>query len=230
MSLNEALYPSLNVTPFSRTPLLIDGLNLPSKDCVLHLPFGLNVKDLSIYKNDGVLHGATWVAGRVGKALNFDGATTYVDVPTSASLDIIDALTISVWCYKTANTGAYEMIVSKKESYELGLFPPIMFFYYDGGAWRSLSGLIAMPLNEWAHVAVTQEASGGNTLVTLYRNGALDNQGVVTGRPTSNLTNVSVGCGHVPPAYPWLGIIDEPRIYKRVLSAKEINAIYLGLA
>ena len=48
---------------------------------------GTVAKDRSSYKNHGTITDATWVAGRTGNALHFDGAYDYVRVPASATLE-----------------------------------------------------------------------------------------------------------------------------------------------
>ena len=53
------------------------------------------VKDSSGNGNDGIIYSATWVDGKFGKALSFDGVDDYVDVtgPTGT----FNELTIETW-------------------------------------------------------------------------------------------------------------------------------------
>src|SRR3989338_9509033 len=54
--------------------------------------------DSSGNRNQGTLtNGPTWVDGKRGKALSFDGSNDYVNVASSTSLNITNAITISGW-------------------------------------------------------------------------------------------------------------------------------------
>ena len=62
--------------------------------------------------HDGTVHGATWMAGKFGGALSFDGADNYVSVPDEPALDILEDITISAWVDLTRG-GSYQAIVTK---------------------------------------------------------------------------------------------------------------------
>ena len=49
---------------------------------------GSVLKDSSGNGNDGVIYGATWVDGKYGKALSFDGVDDYISVPYNSLFDI----------------------------------------------------------------------------------------------------------------------------------------------
>ncbi|MHC4363403.1 MAG: LamG-like jellyroll fold domain-containing protein, partial [Planctomycetota bacterium] len=53
----------------------------------------------SVGKNQGAVHGAAWTTGRIGGALNFDGADDYVDVDDDSALGFgqYDSFSISFW-------------------------------------------------------------------------------------------------------------------------------------
>ncbi|MBI4547465.1 MAG: VCBS repeat-containing protein, partial [Ignavibacteriae bacterium] len=53
--------------------------------------------DASPYHNDGVIHNATWVPGRFGLALHFNGLTSYVVLPNSPSLKLENEFTLEAW-------------------------------------------------------------------------------------------------------------------------------------
>jgi hypothetical protein len=61
--------------------------------------------------NDGSLHGGTtWVDGKIGKALSFDGSSGYVEVPDSDSLDVTGKLTLDAWIYPKSLTHAQVIV------------------------------------------------------------------------------------------------------------------------
>jgi len=57
---------------------------------------GSVLEDSSGNGNDGVIYGATWVEGKYGKALSFDGVDDYVDFGNDASLNV-ECITLEAW-------------------------------------------------------------------------------------------------------------------------------------
>jgi hypothetical protein len=79
---------------------------------------------------------------------------------------------------------------------------------------------VPVPLNQWAFIAVTYDASAGQ--LTFYVNGnsqTLSESGTVT-NPTAQFQIGVIGWGT------FLGNIDEVRVYNRTLSAPEIADLY----
>ena len=75
-----------------------------SADLVAHWKFdegaGTTAFDSSVNGNDGTLEGnPQWVAGKLGGALEGNGTSDVVRVPHSASLDISQAVTVSLWLF-----------------------------------------------------------------------------------------------------------------------------------
>ena len=90
---------------------------------------GITVLDSSGNRNDGKIYGASRVEGKSGKALRFDGVDDYVEVPSSDTLNLSDALTIEAWVFIEGLTGSeVDIIVNKEGSpgfyeipYEIGI-------------------------------------------------------------------------------------------------------------
>jgi hypothetical protein len=81
-----------------------------------HLDDGVGViaADSSGQENDGTLTGGvTWVPGRFGTALGFDGVASSVRVPDSPSLEPAAAVTVSAWVRHQGSPGTYRYIVAK---------------------------------------------------------------------------------------------------------------------
>jgi len=78
---------------------------------------GSTAKDSSPFGNNGTIHGASWVRGKFGYALKFDGTDDYVDCGSDDSLNITDAITIEAWIYpKGAGVSTYPRIIDKSSS------------------------------------------------------------------------------------------------------------------
>lgn len=67
---------------------------------------GNTAKDSSGNKNDGKLEGAKWVDGKFGKALNFNGASDYVNTGNNPITDTVatKVLSISAWVKRATKT------------------------------------------------------------------------------------------------------------------------------
>lgn len=225
---------------------------------------GTSAIDSSGNSNSGTLtNGPTWAAGKLGQALNFDGADDYVNAGSPTALNNLPAMTISAWIKPDsfANPGNY--IVSKTHG-ETPTFTGWLFrvdnesnlkaLRFDVDYNRSLEGSTfdpfqdlwavsvpnAVQIGQWSHVAVTWDGSKTAANVKFYVNGALiahcqgcgnwDVNGDGT-RSDDSYKPLIIGYGNVEqsPAYkirPFDGIIDDVRIYNRVLSATEIQQLY----
>ena len=210
------------------------GSAVAASDEVLVLHFdegsGTIARDSSGYGNDGTIYGATWVDGKYGEALSFDGIDDYIEVPDSDSLDITDAITIEAWV--KPSPGDYRTIVSKGylESYALRIArdsEPIMaFFTLDPNNPHAIAGTYNnIANNQWWHIAGTYD---GNH-VRLYINGELDDSEAYTGTITTLSTPLRIGkLSGTTKTECFNGIIDEVSIYNRALSADEIKTLYEG--
>ncbi len=87
--------PALDSVSVNPVPVAID----PTVLALWHFDegSGSTLHDASIYHNDGTIHNTTWVPGIVGDALHFDGLTSHVDVPNSASLQPARNFVIDSW-------------------------------------------------------------------------------------------------------------------------------------
>src|SRR3989344_985239 len=82
---------------------------------------GLRANDFSGKNNYGTLSGTTkptWVSGKHGKALSFDGTSGYVDAGNQSSVNLTTAITASVWIKYNVDpkTLRYNGIISKQVS------------------------------------------------------------------------------------------------------------------
>jgi len=65
---------------------------------VLNMPFEINADDYSGYDNDGEINSTpTFIIGKYGRALEFDGVDDYIFIQDSDSLDFINKKTWQLW-------------------------------------------------------------------------------------------------------------------------------------
>ncbi|MBI4548510.1 MAG: T9SS type A sorting domain-containing protein [Ignavibacteriae bacterium] len=194
--------------------------------------------DASPYHNDGVIHNATWVPGRFGSALHFNGLTSYVVLPNSPSLKLENEFTLEAWLsLDTLDFGYIEPLQGTVPTVlgNLGPYPSgggyqivavdnarLMVDIRTGSPISRFSGRTAIPqARKFYHFAATYQRVGGYTILKSYLNGNLTDSTVFVETIHYNLTQYfyigtnidgrAVGGGH-PREFP--GIIDEIRISK----------------
>ncbi len=172
--------------------------------------------------------GMAWTTGKLSGAVNFDGVDDYVDVASSTSLNITDAITIEAWVYPKGWNPGGNLIVSKcfyyaGAAYNLWInegHTSIKFYINEGqfGSALSFDGA----LNKWYHIVGTYDRQ----YVRVYVNGVGGTPYANTSSINTNTYNVAIGSRPGGGSYNFNGLIDEVRIYNRALSPTEISAIY----
>lgn len=186
-----------------------------------------NAIDTSGKGNNGAVHGATFIEGKNGKSLSFDGSNDCVKIPDSMSLNPVSGITLEVWIKVDKKTTRSHSILSKMEylqesGYELYIMPKNKprFSLISGGVKTRVDGS-SIPSNSWTQIAGTYE---GNTLV-LYVNGKFEDY---MEKPRfifpSTRDYLWIGCWRKIDNFK--GSIDEVRIYNRSLNDTEIKANY----
>jgi PKD repeat protein len=185
---------------------------------------GTTTADLSGNGNAGSITSGTWRPGKFGNALLFNGTSSLVTINDSLSIDLTTEATLEAWVNPSALGGWRNIIYKEQDIYFLmGSTPqgPADF----GGTFASgnVYGASALPLNTWTHLAATYDGA----TMRFYVNGVLANSRAQTGAIQTSAGPLTIGGDLVThdagPQF-WSGLIDEVRIYKRALSASEIQA------
>jgi hypothetical protein len=199
-------------------------------------------------KLKGTLHGATWIAGRSGAGLRFDGGNTWVDLPNTPALDTIadGSYTIMAWFKPedippgkdSENSSAYGIVQRMGLHGGLtygntGAFVMMQWFVKPGTTadkFNSSSGTRAFPPGVFYHVAGTIDRASGQLTIIVNGNVEGGNKFDPTSRAWS-YGDVPWRLGIGGPGYTewrWCakGVIDDVRFYNRALSVGEIAAIY----
>jgi hypothetical protein len=191
-------------------------------------PFNGNANDLSINNNHGTINGATLVADRFGissRAFHFDG-NDYISIPHSTTLNMQDSLSFSVWVKPESLTGT-RMIFGKsnystKTNYLLRVKPNgYIQWEYNG---YTDTDSVPLQLNTWHHIVVT--ASGPGQIKRIYIDNQLVKETLTSSGPFGLVTNpFTIGYASYGSEY-FIGVIDDIRMYNKVLSESEIDALF----
>lgn len=207
---------------------------------------GLSAADSSGNGNTGSLQlGPTWVAGRIGGGLDFDGSPTggddVVNAGSGTTVDDLPAVTVAAWikvdtvgeagnpgrivhkAIGTAPVNGWQFVT--QETNQLG-------FAVD----HATSDLIrvtapnAFTPGNWHHVVVTWNGSVNATDVLMYVDGvAVGSYATTTNASGARVSDASanIHLGNEPNGARTLdGALDDVRVYNRVLSLPEIQAVY----
>ncbi|MGH2897487.1 MAG: LamG domain-containing protein, partial [Solirubrobacteraceae bacterium] len=188
---------------------------------------GQTIVDASPSANNGTVSGAARSsAGKHERALSFDGVNDYASVPDATPLDLTRAMTLEAWVYPTSGGNRWRTAVLKET---VGGLAYALYAFDDQGHPAGVlntgteliaNGSSALALKRWSHISTTWDG----TTQRLYVNGAL-----ITSRPASSslLTSgrpLKIGGNAVWGTEFFKGMIDDVRVYDRMLSASEINA------
>ena len=185
--------------------------------------------DFSGKSNHGIINGATWTAkGRLGPALSFDGVDDYVEV---IMVHPAGEGTHSAWIKLNAYPPAGKYFAATMWtqpdktwwhwSIRVSDTKKAQGYWWDGNG-KVVNGITELSLDTWYQITITAK---NNDYGRLFVNG------IEEGTPVSLGTLVTGGDRVHLSFYstynePFNGLIDEVRIYNRVLSTVEIRNHY----
>lgn len=170
----------------------------------------------------GANFGPRAAAGKVGNALLFDGRK-HLLLPTIPVTDWPGA-TLECWVYPTEFAGSFCSVFGAVTD-TLTIFYRVAnqrFDFKTNGS-NALAGPVYTTKNAWLHIVATYDG----TTMALYFNGALvaSTSSLVVPGPLNASLTMGIGAQNNG-TEPWHGLLDEPRIYKRALTAAEVLARY----
>lgn len=231
-------YQSNSRLYFSSSSQLAFGTTTLQSGLVLYLPFNGNLNDLSGNNNHGINVGATLTSDRFGvanQAYAFTSANKqYIRVPHSTSIDVTGtSMTISVWIKPNwPVSGGPMQIVSKAQNTaerKLGMYTgAATHFGYElrtsagltDGSW-ACGASCTLQANVWQHLVISYNGSQQKW----YKNGQLLYSKNWSGSIVSTNTALTIGCFADQIQSFFNGSIDEVRLYNRVLSDAEVQAL-----
>jgi len=185
---------------------------------------GTTLVDSSGNGNDGIISGASWVSGKFGNALEFDGENDYVNISDSPSLSLKN-MTITFWFYPKSTK---RRVLQKQLEYDFYINDnsELEFWFSDGSFWYGGSSegcYLSVSLNQWHFVAAEVNTSG---IGKLYVDG-----NIVTCQAYEPFylgdTSSPLRLGTTIDSQQFFnGTLDELRIFNRTLTDEEISYLY----
>ncbi|MBD1366113.1 GH92 family glycosyl hydrolase [Mucilaginibacter sp. ZT4R22] len=186
-----------------------------------------NIQDKSGFGNNGMLLPAMSRLPESDTAVLF-GNNTYVEVPNSPALDVMDkTITMMAWVKPTSGESGLVDIFTKGDSHVLQVNDGKTLTFFAGG-WGRGDCTVPLPANwrnEWHHIA---GVCNGKTLY-VYIDGVLKGT-AVTDEPAdlSNKNKWTLGRNEeFPSERVYHGYISKAMVFKEALSAEEITHIYI---
>jgi chitodextrinase len=181
---------------------------------------GTAANDASGNGNNGTIDGASWVTGRNGGGLSFDGTNDQVSLGSLGTF-YNSAFTLEAWVQKAT---------AKKDVAVVGTWagsgPMLWVDHLAGHHYATLGGTLSSYLDsgqtpvvgQWQHVAATFDG----TTAHYYVDGALVASRAVSGSVGSSNT-WRIGAYGASPGGFFDGVIDDVRVYNRALNAGEVQ-------
>jgi hypothetical protein len=206
-----------------------------------------NVADSSGQNNTGYMQGFTSTstavtAGKLGQGLKFDGVNDYVNNGNTTSLRITGPITMSAWINGTYGASSLSSVITKwdtsnasRQSFYMAVSQKKLrcAVLKNSTNYKASNSSITLSNDTWYHITVVW--AGNDTDCLLYLNGVATgytetNVGTVNSILDSSTINVITGMRYSDSTTinnsPFLGLIDDPRVYSRALSASEIKQLY----
>ncbi len=205
------------------------GCDMPG--IVACYPFNGNANDESGRGHNGTVVGAKLTTDRFGKpnsAYYFDG-TSRIDIPDHDDLDLTSPLTIAAWIKPDINgigsildKGWLYPNPSPLDGYNLTFDNTTGLFWYQrpghSAIIRSVEPFIT---SNWTFIVVTQNGDGQTAKMYINTN-QVNTTIVVNQKPGINSEPLRIGAGQ----FYFEGIIDDVKLFKRVLTEEEIQCLY----
>ncbi|TWU33873.1 protein kinase domain-containing protein [Novipirellula artificiosorum] len=188
---------------------------------------------VGIYEGQGQ---PEWKQGVVRNAIRLDGKGGHIRCGQIFNPDRGDAFSYGCWVF-SENQGRYATLIGKMDSaknlrgFDLfldasGRMEVHFKHHYPSNFLKTMS-VDSLPPGQWHHVMMTYDGSSTAAGVMLYLDGQPIDTKVVTESLSDTIQNdapLNIGMRDIQ--YPFLGAIDDMRIYNRLLSDGEVQQLY----
>lgn len=190
---------------------------------------GLYVFDSSGRNNKGTLvSGPTWVPGKIGSALSFDGSNAYINLGNPSALSFQSSFTVVALVKASALDGLRYIFGKGYDGSTESLYLRLNSGVLQVGAYDTSDHNTSWSISGW-NVGEWHLISGlyTGTVWQIYFDGALKASTTDT-KPASNAVSVCIGGTIIngTPSRFWLGLIDLVNVFNRALRPEEIQWLY----
>ena len=216
---------------FHTWPVREGDVGLPQEDfgLIAYYAFDGDASDASGNGNDGTTYGGvTYHSGLNGQAASFDGLDDYISLNTSSLISTGSVRTISFWI-KTDRTDTHSHIISNrgdKYSIDINIHKVdhiLEYHMYDGFQPDWYRGTTYLPDGQWHHIAVLKYVKE----IEIYIDGKSEGRNTLLSvADCDENTFLEIGRTQRDGEDSYEGLIDEMRIFNRILSEKEILALF----
>ncbi len=196
---------------------------------------GTRAYDVSTTGDSGTLQNApSWVAGKLGQAVSFNGSTQYLSTSTTQTNP--STFTVELW-FKTTTTQGGQLIgfggnqTGASTNHDRQLYMTDggqLIFGTNNGTIHTVSSVGSYNDGNWHHVAATIGAAGLTLVIDGSRagtDGSTTTGGNYAGYWRPAYDNLS-GWPSAPTSAFFAGSLDEIRVYDRQLTDAEIQGDY----
>lgn len=169
----------------------------------------------------------TWVNGKVGKALKFDGSNDYVIGTSNLGISGNAAFSMCAWIKWGGSSWStdYPSFMGNNStgsantglSFTIRQGRPAIDFWNN--RWRASEPLL---VNTWYHICGTKEAGQISTTSKIFVNGILVSGAVEGSNSTPNITNSPPVVGRLDATRYFQGVIDSPTFYPYARTPSQI--------
>lgn len=206
------------------------GIPYPEDKMLFHFDegSGTTVNDSSGTLSAKTVSGTvSWVDGRYGKALDFNG-TTYVDLGNPAGLQITGNMTIEMWLYPAdfnARRNPYAKAYGGEGTITVETNGTLTFYYGTAGGntspYQGFNSGTPLKVNTWNHVVLVRDLT--NMKLKWFINESKVNETTASYSAAAvSSNNAYIGKGYTSQ---FVGTMDEVRVIARALTDVEAVAI-----
>ena len=142
-------------------------------------PGGKDFADSSGSGTHGILNGGITLnsVGRIGRAINFNGSTGYINMGTPANITGLGNFSISFWIYPNNITTTQMIMYRTDNDIQQGFWVAqsntgqIIFQLINASTDSITKSVNTLPLSTWTHIVITTDGSLTSTNSKIYFNG-----------------------------------------------------------